>query len=120
MAQLGVRAYTDRAATLADPLFHIPPLRVENRPADMQLEALANSTHAPFGFLFWSELLEVRVPIADFRTIAEPSVTRALICSTRFAGGSKAKRVIETSPVRKVEVYSSSWALHAAPTMSKL
>lgn len=43
----------------------------EMQPTLKQLEAFARAVHVPFGYLFLSEPPEERLPIADFRTVAD-------------------------------------------------
>lgn len=48
----------------------------EKKPTLRQLEAFARTTHTPIGYYFMGEPPDERVPIADFRTIADTSVSR--------------------------------------------
>ena len=45
--------------------------RGETRPTLRQLEAFARAVHVPFGYLFLDEPPNERLPIADFRTVAD-------------------------------------------------
>ena len=51
--------------------------RGEARPTLKQLEKFAGAVHVPFGFLFLSEPPEERLPISDFRTVADKAGTEA-------------------------------------------
>ena len=48
----------------------------ETRPTFKQLEAFAGAVHVPFGYLFLSEPPDERLPISDFRTVAETANAR--------------------------------------------
>ena len=47
------------------------------QPTLKQLEAFARVVHVPFGYLFLREPPDERLPIADFRTVADAATTRA-------------------------------------------
>ncbi len=49
----------------------------ETQPTLKQLEAFARAVHVPFGYLFLREPPDERLPIADFRTVADTATTRA-------------------------------------------
>ena len=49
----------------------------ERRPTLKQLEAFARAVHVPVGYLFLAEPPDERLPIADFRTVADTATTRA-------------------------------------------
>ena len=49
----------------------------ETQPTLKQLEAFASAVHVPFGYLFLREPPDERLPIADFRTVADTATTRA-------------------------------------------
>ncbi len=49
----------------------------DTQPALKQLEAFARAVHVPFGYLFLREPPDERLPIADFRTVADTATTRA-------------------------------------------
>jgi Zn-dependent peptidase ImmA (M78 family) len=51
--------------------------RREKKPTYAELRKFAQATHAPFGMLFLSEPPVEKVPIPDFRTIADAQVTNA-------------------------------------------
>ena len=48
----------------------------EVQPTIKQLEAFAKATHTPVGFLFLAEPPVERLPIPDFRTVANASLER--------------------------------------------
>ncbi len=48
----------------------------ETQPTFKQLEAFAHAVHVPFGYLFLSEPPEERLPISDFRTVADKADAR--------------------------------------------
>ena len=50
--------------------------RGEKQPTARQLEAFANATHVPLGYLFLPTPPEERVPIADFRTVETAAIRR--------------------------------------------
>ena len=49
----------------------------DTQPTLKQLEAFARAVHVPFGYLFLREPPDERLPIADFRTVADTATTRA-------------------------------------------
>ena len=49
----------------------------ETQPTLKQLEAFAQAVHVPFGYLFLGEPPDERLPIADFRTVADTAKTGA-------------------------------------------
>ena len=51
--------------------------RGETRPTLKQLEKFAGAVRVPFGFLFLSEPPEERLPISDFRSVADKARTEA-------------------------------------------
>src|SRR5262245_10947493 len=70
------RAGLDRGA-LAKRFPYLPEWETgEVRPTLKQLEQFAKATYAPIGFFFLQEPPEDRVPIPDFRTIANKGVVR--------------------------------------------
>ena len=76
-----VRWARERAdLTVADLSKRFPKLEAwelgEERPTFKQLEAFAKATHAPFGYFFLPEPPEERVPIPDFRTMADRELAR--------------------------------------------
>lgn len=66
--------------TLQDLTPRIPQLaaweRAEKQPTLKQLEEFAEATHTPIGFLFLAKPPEERVPIPDFRTLANREIAR--------------------------------------------
>ena len=66
--------------TLDDLAGRIPQLpawdRGEKQPTLKQLEAFANATHTPVGYLFLAEPPVERVPIPDFRTVSGARIAR--------------------------------------------
>ncbi len=49
----------------------------DTQPTLKQLEAFARAVHVPFGYLFLREPPDERLPISDFRTVADTATTRA-------------------------------------------
>ena len=49
----------------------------EIQPTLKQLEEFACAVHVPFGYLFLSKLPDERLPIADFRTVADTAKAKA-------------------------------------------
>ncbi len=49
----------------------------QSQPTPKQAEAFARAVHVPFGYLFLSEPPEERLPIADFRTVADEARVKA-------------------------------------------
>jgi len=67
-----------KLATRAKQLRKLPEWESgEIQPTMRQLEAFAHAVRVPFGYLFLPEPPEKRLPIADFRTIANKAKTRA-------------------------------------------
>ena len=48
----------------------------ETQPTFKQLEAFSRAVHVPFGYLFLSEPPDERLPISDFRTVADTASAR--------------------------------------------